>query len=388
MKSVVYIQDRVELYQGADPVVVVRAEHWSAETVAWIAEQIRNGPHELTVSINKHDQASFGFIATVDQTVHWVNSLKDRDVTSIHAHNRFVHEEVGKFIDRLQWVMDREVVSRTNRHRTLSCREHSLVLGGKTLIMGILNVTPDSFSDGGNFIDIEAAVQRAEQMVAQGADLIDVGGESTRPGSERVPLDLELERVIPVIKALRSEINVPLSVDTYKAEVARRALEEGAHIINDQWGFKADPAMASVVADYKCPVILMHNREYPTGDSLLGEIMNDLCESLELARRAGIDDQQIILDPGIGFAKSYTQNLQTMNVLQQLSYLGYPVLLGTSRKSMVRNALGLPVHEVIEGTAATVAYGIAQGCQMMRVHDVKEIKKTAQMMDAMLGQIE
>ena len=268
--------------------------------------------------------------------------------------------------------------------RTLTCGSHQLELGRRTLIMGILNTTPDSFSDGGEYVTIDAALHRARQMVREGADILDIGGESTRPGAMKVPLEVELERVIPLLRALRQEVNVPLSIDTYKAEVARQALEAGAHIINDVWGFQADPLMAGVAARYDCAVILMHNRTHPTYGDFLTDIVADLQHSIQLARQAGVRDEQIVLDPGIGFAKTYEQNLFLMNHLDAIADMGFPVLLGTSRKSMIRNTLGLPPNDVIEGTAATVALGIAQGCDIMRVHDVKAMKRVALMTDAII----
>jgi dihydropteroate synthase len=255
----------------------------------------------------------------------------------------------------------------------------------RTLVMGILNVTPDSFSDGGRYNSLKRAVDRARRMVEEGADLIDVGGESTRPGHVPVSLEEELERVIPVIEALVREVDVPLSVDTYKAEVARQALEAGAHMINDVWGFKKDPDMARVAARFDVPVILMHNRETPAVyDSLLDDICRDLMESVRIAREAGVREARIILDPGIGFAKTYEENLEVMRRLERIVELGFPVLLGTSRKSMIGHALDLPVDQRVEGTAATVVLGIAKGCRIVRVHDVKEMVRVARMTDAIL----
>ncbi|OWA33206.1 dihydropteroate synthase [Saccharibacillus sp. O16] len=260
-----------------------------------------------------------------------------------------------------------------------------LDLGRATRIMGILNTTPDSFSDGGSYIDVDSAIRQAREMVLAGADLIDIGGESTRPGADPVSLDEELSRVIPVIEALRRELpGVPLSVDTYKAEVARLSLAAGAHIINDVWGCKADTRMAHVAAEAECPVILTHNRPDSNYTDLLADVAADLMESVQIARAAGVKDEHIILDPGIGFAKNGMENLRLMTQLDQLVELGFPVLLGTSRKRFIREVLDLPVLEVIEGTAATVAFGIAEGCQIVRVHDVASIKRTVAMCDAML----
>lgn len=265
------------------------------------------------------------------------------------------------------------------------CGETKLELGQSTLIMGILNVTPDSFSDGGRYNETDRAVKHALQLVEEGADIIDIGGESTRPGHEKISIDEELARVIPVIEAIHREApHIPLSIDTYKAEVARQAIEAGAHIINDIWGFKEDPDMAGVAAALDCPVILMHNRKNRDYTNLIEDMKSDLMESVNIALGAGVKRSRIILDPGIGFAKDYEENMKVMMSLDELVALGYPVLLATSRKKFIRTALDLPVDDVIEGTAATVAYGIAQGCQIVRVHDVREIKRTTRMCDAML----
>ncbi|OYD57029.1 dihydropteroate synthase [Fictibacillus aquaticus] len=262
---------------------------------------------------------------------------------------------------------------------------YTLDFSKKTYVMGILNTTPDSFSDGGKFNRIEAAVEHAKQMVADGADIIDVGGESTRPGAEKVGLEEELKRVIPVIEALAREVSVPISIDTYKAEVARQAIKAGAHIINDVWGAKADPDMADVAAELDVPIILMHNRDNTDYEDFMQDVIADLQHSIAIAAGAGVKPENIILDPGIGFVKTYEQNLETMRRLNEIVALGYPVLLGTSRKSMIGKTLDLPVTERMEGTGATVCLGIERGCTIVRVHDVKEIARMAKMMDAMLG---
>ncbi|UUZ82157.1 dihydropteroate synthase [Paenibacillus sp. P26] len=270
-------------------------------------------------------------------------------------------------------------------NRVLNCRGLSLPLGDRTIIMGILNVTPDSFSDGGRYIEPELAVERARQMLEEGADILDVGGESTRPGFAAVPEEEELRRVIPVIRALKAAgIEAPISVDTYKAEVARQALEAGAHMMNDIWGLQKDPMMASVAAEYGRPIVLMHNRTEAVYANFIQDVIGDLQNIVERALLAGIREEQIILDPGIGFAKSYEQNLQLMNYLDRIVQIGFPVLLGTSRKSMIRTTLELPPDDVVEGTAATVALGIAQGCRIMRVHDVKAMKRVVAMTDAIV----
>ncbi|ADI25142.1 dihydropteroate synthase [Geobacillus sp. G4] len=267
----------------------------------------------------------------------------------------------------------------------LQCRGHELDLNKKTLIMGIVNVTPDSFSDGGRFYDVENAVKHAKRLVAEGADIIDIGGESTRPGADPVPLDEELRRVIPAVKAIAKAVSVPISIDTYKAEVARQAMEAGAHIINDVWGAKADPDMARVAATYGAPIILMHNRRDMAYRDLISDMIADLKESIRIVKEAGVKDENIILDPGIGFAKTVEHNLEVMRRLDEFAALGYPLLLGTSRKRFIGHVLGVPVEERVEGTGATVCLGIMKGVHIVRVHDVLPIARMAKMMDAMLG---
>lgn len=269
----------------------------------------------------------------------------------------------------------------------MECGPYRLDMNGRTLIMGILNMTPDSFSDGGRYNAADTALERALQLVQDGADIIDIGGESTRPGYERITSEEEIARVIPIIERLAREIDVPISIDTYKADVARAALKAGAHIINDIWGAKADPEMAKVAAETGVPIILMHNRKEEPYQDFMRDALNDLYESIQLVKGAGVKDGQIILDPGIGFAKNLEENLVMMRNLHIITGLGYPVLLGTSRKSMIGNTLDLPVGERVEGTIASVCLGIQQGCQIMRVHDVKENARAARMMDAMLGRI-
>lgn len=256
----------------------------------------------------------------------------------------------------------------------------------ETFVMGILNVTPDSFSDGGKYNNVEAAVAQAKKMVADGAEIIDVGGESTRPGYERISDEDEIARIVPVIQALAKEVKAIISVDTYKANVARAAIEAGAHIINDIWGAKAEPEIAQVAADLHVPIILMHNREnMDYGIDFWTSAKADLERSIAIAHQAGVPDHHIILDPGIGFAKNTAQNIAMMQHLRDLVGMGYPVLLATSRKSMIGNVLNLPVEERLEGTAATVVYGIEKGCHMIRVHDVKEMTRATHMTDILVG---
>ncbi|CUB52249.1 MULTISPECIES: dihydropteroate synthase [Bacillus] len=267
----------------------------------------------------------------------------------------------------------------------LRCGEYTLNLNEKTLIMGILNVTPDSFSDGGSYNEVDAAVRHAKEMRDEGAHIIDIGGESTRPGFAKVSVEEEIKRVVPMIQAVSKEVKLPISIDTYKAEVAKQAIEAGAHIINDIWGAKAEPKISEVAAHYDVPIILMHNRDNMNYRNLMADMIADLYDSVKIAKDAGVRDENIILDPGIGFAKTPEQNLEAMRNLEQLNVLGYPVLLGTSRKSFIGHVLDLPVEERLEGTGATVCLGIEKGCEFVRVHDVKEMSRMAKMMDAMIG---
>jgi dihydropteroate synthase len=257
-------------------------------------------------------------------------------------------------------------------------------LGKKTYIMGILNVTPDSFSDGGRFNNVDKALQHVKEMIEQGVDIIDIGGESTRPNHTVVDEEEELERVLPVITAIKREFDIPLSIDTYKGYVAECAIKEGADLINDVWGFKKDPKMAQVAAKLNVPCCLMHNREKKEYENYLKDVIKDLKESIDIALKAGVKPQNIMLDPGIGFAKTYEQNLELMNNLELLSSLGYPVLLGTSKKSMIGIALNLSSEERVEGTVATTVLGIMKGCDFVRVHNVLENKRAAMMTDAIV----
>jgi len=257
---------------------------------------------------------------------------------------------------------------------------------GKTLIMGILNITPDSFSDGGKFFNIDQAVQHALEMVADGADIIDIGAESTRPyGSHKISAEEELDRLLPLLSKLLAVLPVPISIDTYKASVAEETLKLGAQIINDIWGLQGDPDMASVVARYDVPIVIMHNQDGTQYDRDIMSCINDfLQKSIQIGLEAGIHADNFILDPGIGFGKTPQQNIAVMARLEEMRSLGCPVLLGTSRKRFIGEVLDLPVEDRVEGTAATVAVGIAKGVNIVRVHDVKAIARMAKMTDALL----
>ena len=252
-------------------------------------------------------------------------------------------------------------------------------------VMGILNVTPDSFSDGGKWNELEAARRHVEDMIREGADIIDIGGESNRPGFGRISDEEEIARVVPAIEMVKKEFDIPVSVDTYKSAVAEAAVEAGADLINDIWGLKGDARLASVIAKYQLPCCLMHNRDNTDYQNLMEELLDELRESVALAKQAGISDDQIILDPGIGFGLTYEQNLTVMNHLEELQTLGYPVLLGTSRKSMIGLTLKLPPSERLEGTIATSVIGVMKGCSMFRVHDVKENVRAIRMTKAILN---
>ena len=254
----------------------------------------------------------------------------------------------------------------------------------RTYVMGILNITPDSFSDGGKYNEVELALEKVAQLINDGADIIDVGGESTRPNHVPVGVDEEIERVVPIIKAIKSKFDIPVSIDTYKAKTAEAAINAGADLINDVWGFKKDVEMAKVAAKYKVPCVLMHNREDNKYTDIMKDMIVDLSESINIALNAGVKREYIILDPGIGFAKTYEENLVVMNNLEEIKNLGLPVLLGTSRKSMIGLTLDLPVDQRVEGTVATTVMGIMKGCEFVRVHDVLENKRACVMTDAIL----
>ena len=250
--------------------------------------------------------------------------------------------------------------------------------------MGIVNVTPDSFSGDGLSGSVAASLDQARRFVADGADIIDVGGESTRPGSAPIDADEELRRVIPVIEKLAKEISVPISIDTYRAEVAKRAVEAGAHMINDVWGLKNDPDIARVTVDLDVPVVITQNQRGSSYEDLIPDLIADLRQSIDMALTAGIKWENIILDPGVGFGKTVEQNLSIVRRLAELKALKRPILLGTSRKSFIGYVLDLPVEQRLEGTAATVALGIAGGADIIRVHDVTQMARVAKMSDAVV----
>ncbi len=266
----------------------------------------------------------------------------------------------------------------------MRCGNREFRWGERTYVMGIINVTPDSFSGDGLGDNVEAAFRQAERFVEEGADILDVGGESTRPGSSVISVEEELKRVMPLLERLAKTSPLPLSIDTYKYEVARHALEAGACIINDVWGLKVEPRLAELAREKKAALILMHNQKGTEYKNLVAETIDSLKKSRELALKAGVKRENIILDPGIGFGKTLEHNLEVMNRLEEFCSLGSPILLGTSRKSMIGKVLDLPPDERLEGTAATVAIGIAKGVDIVRVHDVRQMVRVCRMSDAVI----
>ena len=255
----------------------------------------------------------------------------------------------------------------------------------KCYIMGILNVTPDSFSDGGKFNHLDAALRHAEEMMEEGADIIDIGGESTRPGHQVITDEEEISRVTPVIEAVKKHFDIPVSIDTYKGAVTEAALQAGADLVNDIWGFKHDKRVAELTARYGAACCLMHNRKEAVYENFQKDVLSDLEECIQIARAAGVPDDKIILDPGVGFGKTYEMNLEITNHVDILHTLGFPVLLGTSRKSMIGLTLDLPATERVEGTLATTVIGVIKGCSFVRVHDVKENYRIIKMTEAILS---
>ncbi len=254
-----------------------------------------------------------------------------------------------------------------------------------TYVMGILNVTPDSFSDGGKWNSLDRALSHVEEMLAEGMDILDIGGESTRPGYDySMSAQEELERVMPYIEAVKERFDVPVSLDTYKSQVAEAGIQTGVDLVNDIWGLKWDPRMARVIAEHRVACCLMHNRREAVYGNFLEDVAADLAETVRLAKTAGIGEEQIILDPGVGFGKTYEQNLEIIHHLESLRIFGYPVLLGASRKSVVGLTLDLPVTDRLEGTLVTTVMGVLKGCAFVRVHDVKENVRAIRMTRAIL----
>ena len=275
-------------------------------------------------------------------------------------------------------------MSLRERFATTRWGRWELAWGTRTFVTGIINTTPDSFSGDGLEYNVEAAVEQGLRFQAEGADIIDVGGESTRPGSTPVDAEEEMRRVVPVVRGLAASLDIPVSIDTYKSEVARASLDAGASIINDVWGLKHDPEMAALAASEGVPVVLMHNQIGTDYKELVPDVIDSLRLSLSLALEAGVSIENVILDPGMGFGKTAEHNLQILRSLQELKSLGRPLLVGMSRKRTIGYVLGLPVDDRVEGTAATVALSIANGADIVRVHDVKAMTRVARMTDAVV----
>ncbi len=347
------------------------------------------GLNPRAANILKQEMLSLGAEAAVHREVvtHRVETTGVVMMASLRQYHRLVPKlkaqpfGLAKLAEEIRQVLQ---ALEPAALRVLHCRGRELILGERTLVMGILNVTPDSFSDGGKYDQVDVAIRHALRMVEEGADIIDVGAESTRPTATPVPAEEEMHRLFPVLERLVPEVPVPVSVDTYKAVVAEGALARGAHIINDVWGLKADSAVAEVCARYQAPLILMHNQQGTHYQDLLGDILRSLRCSIATAEQAGVSREMLVIDPGIGFGKTVQQNLTVMARLGEFRSLGLPILLGTSRKSMIGHTLNLPVDQRVEGTAATVALGIAKGVDIVRVHDVQAMVRVVRMTDAMV----
>lgn len=314
-----------------------------------------------------------------------------------------IHPQDGRMVSEMLHDIDLNTVERLPKTEAMLRKPIQFKWGIKTYVMGILNVTPDSFSGDGLLVDqdwIEATVEKAKEFVAQGVDIIDIGGESTRPGSIPISAEEEKARILPVIEAVRPRVDVPLSIDTYRASIAQDALDAGGDWINDVWGLRMDPNMADVVAERGCPVVIMHNRSQPKNadqqarlggryigihySNLLQDISQELQDSTDIATNHHVDEQQIIVDPGIGFGKTVEQNLALLDRLEYFKELGFPILVGPSRKSFIGYTLNLPPEERLEGTAAAITIAIDRGADIVRVHDVKEMVRVARMADAII----
>lgn len=281
----------------------------------------------------------------------------------------------------------RKVLRREQGGETVQIGNKEFDTANHTYVMGILNITPDSFSDGGQWTDKDKALFRVEEMIGEGMDILDIGGESTRPGYIPLSVEEEITRVTPIIEAVKERFDIPVSLDTYKSEVAHAGIQAGADMINDIWGLKYDDKMANVIAQSGLPCCLMHNRKEAVYQNFMQDVAADLAQTLHLAENAGIAEKRIILDPGIGFAKDYQQNLELLNSLEELKILGHPLLLGCSRKSVIGLTLDLPVEERLEGTLATTVVGVMKGCSFIRVHDIKENIRAIRMTEAILHSV-
>lgn len=293
---------------------------------------------------------------------------------------------------RVQLEHGKEKYGDTVLRQNIRKEEKQMKIGNKEFdlknhayVMGILNVTPDSFSDGGKWNDKGRAMRHTQEMIEQGATIIDIGGESARPGYTLISDEEEISRVVPMIEMVKKNFDVPVSIDTYKSRVAEAALDAGADLVNDIWGLKYDPDLAGVIARKNAPCCLMHNRKEPDYTDFIADFLKDMQETIDIAKKAGIADENIILDPGVGFGKTYENNLEIINKLECMHALGYPILLGTSRKSVIGLTLDLPADQRMEGTVATTVIGVMKGVAFVRVHDVKENYRALKMTEAILG---
>jgi dihydropteroate synthase len=345
-----------------------------------------------TANFLKQEMLSLGGDVAVDKRGLDCSSKKTNALlmgTQKHFEKLILKLEQYPDLHPLDQLIKETIKNISKTHYSIRCRKQTLTLGKKTLLMGILNVTPDSFSDGGLFFNRGKAVDHGKKMVEEGADIIDIGGESTRPGSKPLELEEELRRVVPVIESLAKKIDVPISIDTYKSAVARRAIEAGAEIINDISGLRFDPILAQVAAKEDVPIILMHIRGTPETmqknvhyESLFSEIIQYLKESIQKAESAGVDPNHIIIDPGIGFGKTIEDNLLIIKNLYEFRVLGKPILLGTSRKSFIGKILNAEPEDRLEGTLSSIAIGVLNGAHIVRSHDVLQTKKAIAMADA------
>ena len=362
--------------------------HWIAQKAVHICMKLEN-LNAYAANVIKQEMLEEGGDVAISRGIA-ESSVSKSDILimgTLSQYNRLIYK-IRVQVPVLQRIADEIekllIVVEKGKPQYFKCGNHKLPIGEKTIIMGILNITPDSFSDGNTYGDIESAIKRAKQMVEEGANIIDIGGESTRPGYNPVDAITEINRVIPLIEKLATEIQVPISVDTSKAIVAKKSLQAGAQIINDVWGLQKDPNMAKVIAESGAGVVMMHNQDDEKYNDVMGDIIKFLKQSIEIACGSGINIENMIIDPGIGFGKSLENNLEVMRRLKELDTLNLPVLLGTSRKSLIGSVLDLPTSERLEGTAATITMGISNGVDIVRVHDVREMARVARMTDAMV----
>ncbi len=361
-------------------------------------EQISRGtPHHISgARIAEEIMADCGFgkeeISAVQNAIRGhrnAGSKENRDLLTAYLY-RADKQSRNCFACQAEQICNWPIEKKKSEYTILG--RQAMRIGGKefdiknkTYIMGILNVTPDSFSDGGKFNNLDAALYHAEEMIRDGADIVDIGGESTRPGHTVITEEEEIARVTPVIEAVKSRFDIPVSIDTYKGKVTKAALQAGADLVNDIWGFKHDRQVAELTAEYKAACCLMHNRHEAVYQDFLKDMVQDMEECVRLAREAGVAGDKIMLDPGVGFGKTYEMNLEAIHHVEVLHSLGFPILLGTSRKSVIGLTLDLPADQRVEGTLATTVIGVMKGCAFVRVHDIKENKRVIQMTEAILG---